>query len=83
MSGAGRATVYDRPLFCHDLIVRDAGARVGQCGFDAGAEPGVIFRRVFGGHEVRRRIEVRGGEAFEVWRIVGHGGGIAEGVIGG
>jgi hypothetical protein len=32
---------------------------------------------------VRRRIEVRGGEAFEVWRIVGHGGGIAEGVIGG
>lgn len=63
VSVSGFVPVQDGLHFPHDDFMRDAGARIGESGFDLGPEPCVIFDRVFRRHEVRRRIEVRGGEA--------------------
>lgn len=62
----------------HDDFVGDVGAGIGDGGFDLRTEPCVVGDRVFRRHKVRRRVEIRGIEAFKIWRIVGHGGTIAQ-----
>ncbi len=77
-SGAALVPVDNGLHLLHNNFVWDARPRIGESALDCRAEPCVIFGRVLRRHEVRRRIKVRGLEAIEIWRIVGHGGTIAE-----